>query len=232
MLNSVKFNDTDLYTEFGCYLAHVEIDVPSVQTHFIEIPLRNGSLDVTELLTGDVRYEDRKIKIKLRYIGDEILKVYSDLQNFLHGKRFLVTFDEDAGYFYDGRFAVKKYDRNRTGGGGTFELEGVCNPFKFSIVSSSDDWLWDTFDFEEGYINELSNLEIDGTETIVLIGDEKVSYATVTTDSQMDITYENVTVRVGVGTTTLYDFEFKQGDNNITITGHGTISIDYRGAKL
>jgi hypothetical protein len=156
--------------------------------------------------------------------------VYSDLQNFIHGKRFNVIFDEDASFFYVGRFEVAGYEV--TNYGGKINLKGTCDPFKYSTVSSNEDWLWDPFDFEEGYINELSNLEIDGTKTIVLIGDEKVSYATVTTDSQMDITYNNVTVRVGVGTTTLYDFEFKQGDNEITITGQGTITIDYRGAKL
>ena len=230
MLNSVRIGEKDLYTDFDCILAHVSISAPTVRSKFVDVPLRNGKLDLTELLTDDVRYEDRDIKIDLKYIGESVMHKQSEIANYLHGQRMQINFDEDESYFYIGRFTGFTYDV--TNYGGKIHLTGTCDPFKYTLISSLDDWLWDPFDFEEGYINELSNIVVNGSKTITLIADEKISYATIISDSQMDVTYDNVTVRVGVGTTTLYDFEFKQGDNVITLTGNGTVSIDYRGARL
>lgn len=229
MLNSVRIGEKDLYTDFDCILAHVSISAPTVRSKFVDVPLRNGKLDLTELLTDDVRYEDRDIKIDLKYIGESVMHKQSEIANYLHGQRMQINFDEDVNYFYIGRFTGFTYDV--TNYGGKIHLTGTCDPFKYTIQSSLDDWLWDTFDFEEGYINELSSIVVNGTKSITLIADKK-GYAKVISNAQMSVTYKNKTVVIGVGTTTLYDFEFEEGDNVLTFTGSGTISIDYRGGKL
>lgn len=229
MLNSVRIGEKDLYTDFDCILAHVSISAPTVRSKLVDVPLRNGKLDLTELLTDDVRYEDRDIKIDLKYIGESVMHKQSEIANYLHGQRMQINFDEDANYFYIGRFTGFTYDV--TNYGGKIHLTGTCDPFKYTIQSSLDDWLWDPFDFEEGYINELSNIVVNGTKSITLIADKK-GYAKVISNAQMSVTYKNKTVVIGVGTTTLYDFEFEEGDNVLTFTGSGTISIDYRGGKL
>lgn len=230
MLRSVQIGNKDLYTDFGCILAHVEIGAPTVQTKFVQVPLRNGSLDLTELLTDDVRYEDREIKIDLKYKGDLLMMVQSDIENYLHGQKFNITFDEDASYFYIGRCSLDSYEVTKYGG--KIHLKAQCDPFKYMIVSSNEDWLWDPFDFEEGYINEFASVTVSGTKSIVIIADKKPSYPKVTSNAQMNVTYGTTTVTIGVGTTTLYDFELTEGDNTLTFTGNGTISIDYRGARL
>ena len=48
----------------------------------------------------------------------------------------------------------------------------------------------------------------------------------------MNVTYNNKTVTVGIGSTVLYDFEFREGENTITLTGNGTVTISYRGGRL
>lgn len=230
MLNSVRIGEKDLYTDFNCILAHVSIGAPSVQTKFVDVPLRNGALDLTQVLTDDVKYKDRPITIDLIYRGKDLMMTQSDIANYLHGKRFNIYLDEDASYFYVGRMELTSYEV--TNYGGKIHLKGTCNPFKYSVNSSADDWLWDTFDFEEGYINDFQNLTINGTTSVVLIADEKLSYMTITSTAQMDVTYKNKTVRIGTGTTKLYDFELGEGENTITFAGTGTVTIDYRGARL
>ncbi len=230
MLNSVRIGNKDLYTDFGCILAHVEIGAPTVQTKFVQVPLRNGPLDFTELLTDEVKYNDREIKIDLLYQGKNLIMVQSDIENYLHGQRFEIVFDEDISYFYIGRLEVENYEV--TNYGGKIHLKGTCDPFKYSITSSDEDWLWDPFDFEEGYINELGNITITGSKIVVIIGDKKPSYPTVTTNAQMTVTKGTLSVTISTGTTTLYDFPLGEGDNTLTFTGTGTISIKYRGARL
>ena len=217
--------------EFGCYRAHVDISVPSVRTKFVDVPLKNGKLDLSELLSDEVKYEDRTIKVKLLYVGNNYDLIYSNVSNYLHGQRMQIIFEDDPSYFYIGRCAVGSYSNKSNGGGGTIEITAQCDPFKYTVQSSLEDWLWDSFDFEEGYINELANISVHGTETLTLIASKK-GYAKVTTDASMNVTYNSTTVTIPVGTTTLYDFEFAEGENTLTFTGTGTISIEYRGGKL
>lgn len=229
MFYSVSIGGKDMLSEFGCYRAHVYISVPSVQTKFLSVPLRNGRIDLTEYLTGDVKYDDRKIKIELLYKGKNYNAVYSDISNYLHGKRMEIVFDDDPFYFYVGRCEVGDFAKENYGG--TIEIEAQCDPYKYAVQSSSEDWLWDSFDFEEGYINEMSNIVVSGTKSVTLITDAK-GYAKITTTAAMSVNYKNKTVNIPVGTTTMYDFEFTEGNNVLTFSGNGTVTIDYRGERL
>ena len=58
------------------------------------------------------------------------------------------------------------------------------------------------------------------------------TYISITTDSQITVTYKGESVVVGVGTTTLYEFNFDQGENEIVLSGNATVSIVYREVSL
>ena len=230
MLNSVRIGDKDLYTEFECILKHVEISQPTVKTKYVSVPLRNGDLDFTTLLTDDVKYEDREIKIDLKYIGTYLMDTQSDIANYLHGQVMTINFDEDIAYFYKGRVSVTGYEV--TNYGGIIHLGAKCDPFKYTYNTTAEDWLWDPFDFEDGYINDLNNVTVDGTLDVTLVALKAKIYPKVTSNAQMDVTFRGVTIRIPVGTTTLYDFDLVEGENTLTFTGYGIITVDYRGGRL
>ena len=82
-------------------------------------------------------------------------------------------------------------------------------------------------------MNEFKNLQVSGSKTIILIADENESIATVTTDAVMTFTFQDENITVPIGTTKLYfTLPFEKGENTITITGTGTVTIDYRGGRL
>ena len=231
-LNSFKFNGEDICEKYdGLILKHVSVEPPTVQTNFLEIPLRNGSIDLTEALTDAPRYNDRNVLIDVKYLGENLVQTHSKFLNDWHGKRIKILFDEDPNFYYIGRLSVGAYEVTRHGG--TFSMTAQCEPFKYSATSSSEEWEWDPFDFEEGYLNEFKNLQISGSETIILIADENESIATVTTDAVMKFTFKEENITVPIGTTKLYfTLPFEKGENTITITGTGTVTIDYRGGRL
>lgn len=229
-LLSAHLNDIDICENYGLILKHISIEPPSAQTNFVKIPFRNGSVDLTESLTGDVKYNDRKIVIQTKYIGDNLLGVYSQMLNDIHGKRFHINFDEDAAYYYDGRVSLTGYTVTKYGG--EINMEATCNPYKVSIESSSD-WLWDPFDFEYGYINEFINMAVDGIVEVVVIADIQSQPLRVTTDSPMLISFGEERIEVGSGTHSLYFTNpLVEGENTIEVAGSGTITIDYRGGRL
>lgn len=232
MFNSVRIGDVDLYDEYGCILKHVEIGAPTVQTKYLSIPLKDGDLDLTELLTDKVKYNDREIKIDLKYIGEHLVAVTSDMENYLHGQRMTINFDEDIGYFYVGRVHLASPAYEVANYGGVIHLVAKCDPYKYTYNSTADDWEWDPFDFEEGVIQDLSNLVVDGTLEVELIADMATIYPKVTSNAQMTVQFGTTIVTIPVGTTTLYDFELHEGSNTLVFTGNGTITVDYRGGRL
>lgn len=49
-------------------------------------------------------------------------------------------------------------------------LKFECDPYKYELTATDEDWLWDPFDFEEGVIKEYGNQNVDGTLVLTVIG--------------------------------------------------------------
>jgi hypothetical protein len=109
MAYSVKIDGKDIHNDLGALMTNYTISPPKPQENLLQIPLRNGSLDLTEALTGEVKYENRDINIKLQYLGYSFLDVYSRILNFCHGKKCQVIFDDDMGFYYEGRLSVSEF---------------------------------------------------------------------------------------------------------------------------
>ena len=216
--------------DLGLALESKDIGLPDVQTKYVSVPLRDGDIDLTDILSNRVHYGNRKIRMNMNCPGNYPTGKMSDVANKLHGKKAHIIFDDDLYYYYNGRLDMSSFKENRLGG--EYVIDAICDPFKYTVQSSAEEWLWDPFDFEDGYINELKDIVVSASETISLIADEQLSYASITTDAQVTVTYDGKSVTCGIGTTTLYDFEFEPGENIITITGNATITITYRGARL
>ena len=97
-MNGVMIGEKHSYRDFGLILSSKVISPPEPQTKFVAVPLRDGSLDLTESLTGDVRFKDRKITMTFTVIDPVNMwsARVSEIENHLHGKRFRIIFDEKA----------------------------------------------------------------------------------------------------------------------------------------
>ena len=166
----VTFGDKHSFDDFGIYLTSKTINPPEPQTNTISVPLRDGSIDLTESLTNDVKYNDRKIDMTFSVVHpmEQWSDKVSEIENYLHGKRMKVVFDDDANYYYIGRLKVNEWSSQKSIG--KLVIECVADPYKYDI---QDDWLWDSFDFENGYISESENIPVSGSTTVVIVGKRK-----------------------------------------------------------
>ena len=48
----------------------------------------------------------------------------------------------------------------------------------------------------------------------------------------MTVTFNSVAYELTVGSTQVLDIELVEGDNILTFTGNGIVSVDYRGGSL
>lgn len=80
------------------------------------------------------------------------LALYSEILEFLHGKKLRMILEDDPGYYYEGRFWVESWDSKTDGSGSGITISYSVMPYKMSILSSLDQWLWDPFNFYTDYI--------------------------------------------------------------------------------
>ena len=231
-MKGVMFGEKHSYNDWGLILSSNVITPPEPQLNMVTVPMKDGSLDLTESLTQDVKYKDRTITLTFTVIDARknwSAKV-SEISNYLHGNRMKIIIDDDIGFYYVGRVEVNEWNSEKSVG----KLVIVCtvDPFKYDVNSSSVDWEWDIFDFEEGIINETGALVVDGSTTINLICRRKRMFPTFTASAAMTVTFDGETYNLKAGSQKVYDIFFVEGENELTFTGNGTITIDYIGGSL
>lgn len=236
MINGVTLikgeQEVHSYDDLGLYMKSCVIDAPTPQTHRIEVQGRNGSIDLTDVLTGNVRYNDRAISLSFRYLGAENTRtaLLSNLENFAHGQKLKFIFDDDKAFYYLGRIESISPSVNRKAL--DIDMTLTVDPYKYNIMSSADAWLWDPFDFEEGIINETANMEVDGELEYTLIAQDRWENPIIISDSAMTVDFNGETYPIQVGSQVMYEIIITSGENVFTFHGNGTVTINYVGGML
>lgn len=155
---------------------------PSVKTKIVDIPGANGSLDLTEALTGLPVYENRSGTIEFYVMNDywEWYDAYSTIMNYLHGRTMMAVLEDDPMYYYKGRFSVNSWNSDKDYS--KISIDYSVDPFKYMLVSTDSKWLWNPFNFETDYIMDstFGDIEIGNLDTINLQFDQsQYGYAAV-----------------------------------------------------
>lgn len=236
-MNGVTFGDKHSYRDWGLILkSRPVISPPSPKTLYIDIPGSDGVLDLTEFLTGDVKFENRTITCEFNVIDNRKRwsNIYSEILDYLHGQRMKIILDEDPTYYYVGRFQVNEWKSDKVTS--LITIEGNVEPYKLEVCGSLDDWEWDSFNFETGIIRQWKDLTVEDSLTITVVGTRKTvvpSFVVQSNDgSGMTVTFEGRTYNLSDGVNRVVNINIKQETQTLVFTGNGTVSIDYRGGRL
>ena len=107
--------------------------MPLPRTDYVEIPGKDGSLDLSEAF-GRILYTDRLIPITLYAVGAYDANV-SAFVNAVHGKRKQITFSKDPTYYYNGRVSVASLTKQD--GYCEIGLEITAEPYKLEQTETS-----------------------------------------------------------------------------------------------
>lgn len=236
-MNGVLFGNKHSYDDWGLILkSRPVISPPEPKTNYIDIPEADGQLDLTESLSGEVRFNNRDMTFEFNVIDarQRWSDIYSEIANYLHGQKLKIIFDEDRYYYYVGRFKIDEWESDRKSS--VLTISGSCEPYKYDIIGSLDDWIWDDFNFESGVIREYSEIEVDGELDFTIVGTRRHSVPTFDVASEdgqgMKVKYGLTTYDLADGKNRIVTINIKDGETKLTFTGHGTVAIDYRGGSL
>lgn len=192
---------------------------------------KDGNLDFSESLSGDVRYQNRTISINLaKRKNKSCINEYSQIQNDLHGKTMKIILSYNPNFYYKGKVKVKDYDRTKQ----LYSIDIECNvePYKYDITSSDEEWPWDPFDFETGIINETKDLSVNGELEVSIIGRRKRIVPKITCDNALQLIFNEQEYKLSAGTYSYPDIEICEGENTLKFIGNGVVTIEYRGGSL
>lgn len=215
-----------LMSDFGMKLLSVELGKAEVRTSTLEIPGRNGALDLTEAVTGYPVYKNARHKLTFDFEDgnyDAWIAKSSRLRGKIHGRRLPVVLGNDA-FYYDARISVDTAKLNKCYSQITVELD--AEPYKLAIKSSLDDWEWDPFNFEEDVIREYKDVAVPST--LIIVGGVMPTGCIFHCSGNVSVEYEGITCDLPEGISAVPDILITEGEHAMKFTGSGTVSVEYR----
>lgn len=212
-LKGVNFDKFHTWRDFSLILGEKTIDSATPKTSTVEVPGADGVLDVTEYF-GHVNYNNRNLSFAFSTIvkQNEFLKLFSKVQNALHGKKFKIILDDDPEFYYVGRVTVSQWKANKNVGELTIDCD--CEPYKYKFYKT------------------IVKRNIAGEDEIILENLRKIVNPKIITDSETTIKFNGSTWALSAGTWTLPEFQLEAGKNVVNVEGNGTIIFEYQEGGL
>ena len=215
MLNDVIFNDEkSAYDEWNIVLTKADISLPKPKTSLVEIKGADGVLDLSEVLTGDILYNNRTITLTFEMMDDaDYYDLISDISNYLHGRIVTITLTNDEDYYYVGRASINKWQCVKRKG--TIVITVDAEPYKYSVTETT-------------MIVNVANQ----TKTITLQNSRKRVCPMLNVTGTITLTINGVQYELAEGKQQLSNFRLVEGNNVVKVSGNGTLTITYRQGEL
>lgn len=252
--NSILFDGVDSWEEWGLLpSSRPSVVLPEVRTDTVEIPGMNGVLDLSEVPIGYPTYGNRQGSWSFVVAHDITKKpwsvAYSELASALHGRKVDCILKEDKSYFYRGRLKLGNWNSGKTYS--TIGIDYDFEPYKWMLWTTTEDWLWNPFDFIDGVILQSSFKdipivsgtvkEIEYTQDFVGAAPVCPVFYAVGSDMTLQVKntatnsdYKTFTLPAGRSNNPLIEFvcPTKTSKTLLKVSGNGTLSIDFRPGRL
>ena len=223
------------------------VALPKANTKLVSIPGRKTPIDMTTYLTGHPTYTNRQGSWTFytdpeyveRNLGG-LVAFDKRLRSLFHGHVSKVILRDDPSYFYIGELSMGQWKPEAAWSSVVISYNFYS--YKKSITSSMDIWTFDDFDFRDGIIQYLVDMEINGLRTVNVYGSpERISPHISGTPNILVEKYENETwvsygyvptEEITSQNTIIPRLIIDDGVNRLRFRGNGTVTIDYRRGLL
>ena len=215
MLNDVIFNnEKSAFDEWNIVLTKADVPLPDPKTSLVEIKGSDGVLDLSEVLTGDILYKNRSIKLTFEMMDDtDYYDLISDISNYLHGRIVTISLTNDEDYYYVGRASINQWKCSKRKG--TIVITIDAEPYKYSVTETT-------------MIVNVANQ----TKTITLQNSRKRVCPILNVTGSINLTFNGVSYQLSEGKQQLSNFRLVEGNNIVKVSGDGTLKITYRQGEL
>jgi hypothetical protein len=245
MYHSITFGDKNTWDDWHLVpTSRPVFNPPKHKSLFMDIPGGNGLEDLSEVVTAEPIYSNREGSFEFLVMNGykEWQDLYSEIMDYLHGQRMRASLEDDPAFCYEGRFTVNQWKSDKNWS--KIVIDYSVAPYKVLKYSSLEYWVWDDIDFEQNPdLVGLRAIEVNDS-WVLTFKSLRRTIIPVFTVSTADGSGLQVTISDDIGHNKTV--AFLDGDNRfdpslriygpaittITVTGTGTISIDFRMGRL
>ena len=206
----ITFGSKHSYNDWGVWLEDVNIAPPAPKRYIVDVPARNGVLDLTGQLTPIMRYGSRTLTFTFRVKAGGWDTLMSNVYGDIHGKTLDVTSDLDPSWHWHGFCTVDSFNSDeRTG---VLVITVDADPFKLA--------------------NSASVYTVSGSGTVTCSCDRMEVTPTITLTASGTIDFDDISVALDAGTHIVNEIVFTSGSNTLTVASTGTTTVEYTNGRL
>lgn len=202
------------FLDWDLILTAKDVASPELKTNNVDLDGMDGTLDLSEALTGTISYTDRTVTATFWTdygTREERVLLLRNIRQVLHGKKVKIVEPDDPEHYLYGRVKIKDEVNNRVYA--TFTIEAVCEPWRYTLTD---------------LVRNVSITEDQSVDVVINNNGVKTLLPTVTVSGSVSITYDGVTTSLTDGTYTISSLKLYQGTNIINVTGNGSVSFTYK----
>lgn len=215
----VLFGEIHSYRDLNLVLSKVDVSPAAPKTTYVDIPGADGSLDLSEAL-GEVKFYDRTLKFTFTmHPGGDLSEAAweakkTQVSNRLNGLACQIALDKDPGYYWQGRASVDEYQSNKRVR--QIVVSAVVRPYKLkqevTVVSTA--------------------ISSTGKALTLKNSRRPVSPTVSCTNDNTKVVFGGSTYTFSKGDHKDLGIRLKEGDNQVTVSGSGTVKFTYQEADL
>lgn len=234
-MESVTFGTKNSYTDFGLILSSKEIGIPNAQTKEVKVPGMDGKLDLTDVLTEDVKFDNRKLQFTFTVVDhfNGWSTRLSQVMNYIHGEYMKIQMTWDKEHYYMGRCTINKFKSNKRTG--TIVIDVDAEPWKYDnkTTGGNSPWTWDDFNFIDGEIRPLT-YQTTNSQTVIRVNNgRKPCSPTIHTTNAVHVEVGGHSYDLSAGQTrTLSEVLMTPGTNTFVFVGNSEVTITFKGGSL
>lgn len=213
----LQFGSYHTGNDWGLILNSKYYDPPKPKTKYLSVDGRDGDLDLSETLTGEIKYENRNGKYKFLMTNG----TYKDRENLIaeilkavHGRKMKIMIDDDLDHYMYGRCEISGIKNSNAYG--EFTISTECDPWKYRVIETVRTVTVNNDEIELSCVN-------DGVKTVI---------PTLKVTGTIKINFDSFSVSLSEGTHKILDLKLRSGVKILTISGNGTLVLSYREAIL
>ncbi len=133
-LHSVTFGDRNTWEDWHLIPSSRPVfSPPPKKKKTVDIPGSDGSLDLSEVVSGKPVYENRTGSMEFIVANGfkPWQELYSEIMNYLHGKRMKAVLSDDPDHYYEGAFDISEWRSEDHYS--TITIEYEVSPYKVNI---------------------------------------------------------------------------------------------------